>query len=179
MKRRRFLTVAIIRRIIFGLLSTSSAVLCLAFVGFWIRSQRTADWWYVQNRAGTEAAVFTYTDRVFGAVDLPLERRDRGNVSWMHLAIPQTPPISTIPLRTFAGFGWYSGNLQGKRGYVLSVPYWGVALLTTLLPAIAFRQFLSRRRQGSETRMLCLTCGYDLRATPDRCPECGTVPAKK
>ena len=39
--------------------------------------------------------------------------------------------------------------------------------------AIPIYEQLDRQRKG-----LCIKCGYDLRATPDRCPECGTIPGK-
>lgn len=62
------------------------------------------------------------------------------------------------------------------------MPFWGVSFPRWLMP-VAFlllacgvlllrgrRLVLSRLRRG---RFRCESCGYDLRASADRCPECG------
>jgi hypothetical protein len=63
-------------------------------------------------------------------------------------------------------------------GWQWRFPMGLIQLLTAILPAIFFCQRTRkalRRRQG-HIHPICATCGYDLRATPHKCPECGTIP---
>lgn len=57
----------------------------------------------------------------------------------------------------------------------VQVPWW--ALIAVLLAPVAVHLWRLRRvrRAPDGQSPRCAMCGYDLRATPDRCPECGTV----
>jgi hypothetical protein len=67
----------------------------------------------------------------------------------------------------------FSGPRRAERMVV--VPLWLPLPAASLLPALwlAWTQREARRRRAG----LCPACGYDLRASPDRCPECGAAAA--
>ena len=53
-----------------------------------------------------------------------------------------------------------------------AVPYWLLLLASLTTPMVRTVRGIRRRARG-----LCRACGYDLRATRERCPECGAASA--
>jgi hypothetical protein len=61
----------------------------------------------------------------------------------------------------------------------IRAPHWFIALVLIGPSLLALRK--SRRLRHRLAAGLCPACGYDLRASEDRCPECGLaiMPAKR
>jgi 4-amino-4-deoxy-L-arabinose transferase-like glycosyltransferase len=101
-----------------------------------------------------------------------------------HLAYPQSDDIFGGPAWDATRWGplrsrtWTQREPQVpfiQRNINLGVSHWFLALLLAILPARALSRMIGRwRRERLRRRAgLCAACGYDLRATPARCPECG------
>jgi hypothetical protein len=92
-------------------------------------------------------------------------------------------PNSYIKSRKGFAFGDFtlleyqtSALALNRTNYIMAIPSWFVMGAGAVLPAIweyKHRALFYRRRRGK--RGMCVNCGYDLRATPKMCPECGTV----
>jgi hypothetical protein len=65
------------------------------------------------------------------------------------------------------------GTVLHRTGNHAYVPHWFLVGVLALLPAAAVRRAARRRRRSALGH--CRPCGYDLRATPGRCPECGAA----
>lgn len=196
------------RRRFFTLLSALSLVLCVGTCVLWVRSYWIEDVIFLHRHRWSSGPVGTsntwYTDDsesagmfwdrgvlVFGS----LRRRDTSmdpgamtaNPEGVGLLISHRPADGRWP-GILADFGrgfivrgmWLPSSGLDRRLHV-GLPCWAAALSAGILPATRLAVLLRRRRQHrSAGASLCPACGYDLRATPHRCPECGAVlPAKK
>jgi hypothetical protein len=94
-------------------------------------------------------------------------------------ATAKTEPLidELSDVRRIAGFGYLDDRSLGWMNiHKFVAPLWFFAGFFAILPALRIGRYVRRRREGR--RGLCSCCGYDLRATPERCPECGAVPSR-
>jgi hypothetical protein len=161
-----------------------SAVLFLLAVGFWIASYRSR---YTLEKPSTLAGGIVTVSRgelgiVFNSVSkllpspksLPTEWHwrtsgpdDLDNFAWEYHS-PARPRVCGIYFDTkYILFG---------NSWLILVPLPFVVGLFAFLPLADVLMIRARRRRRHSAEAgLCARCGYDVRATPDRCPECGAV----
>jgi hypothetical protein len=68
------------------------------------------------------------------------------------------------------------GTMGGLQWAQFILPLWMPAAAFAMLPLCWTVRIYQARRRQQALAGVCSTCGYDLRATPERCPECGAIP---
>jgi hypothetical protein len=100
----------------------------------------------------------------------------KGFAFWCHVAFFVVFGAA-LGLLAFTEWGWVD-----KR-YMNAITGWAIEHWKTSIAiwvgTEALAQWLDRtsanRRHPPPSPGTCRSCGYDLRATPDRCPECGAT----
>ena len=104
-----------------------------------------------------------------------VERGRAGPLRFFHR--PTTPfgnnMADDVPSTLGFGYeahGWADPNVATT--YTTNVPLWFVLALFLIAPGGVLIEKV-RRARAARRAGYCPVCGYDLRATPNRCPECG------
>jgi hypothetical protein len=143
-----------------NVVSAVSLILCLATVGLWVRSYSVGDIPQIHTRDSVVSAYSSRGTISFGRTAMLQDRWDRNDVRW----------VTTIPLNVPR----FTFNPIGGHSWAVTIPHWSFVLVFSILPTICIIRFVLHRKRLRKGH--CPVCNYDLRATPQRCPECGNVP---
>jgi hypothetical protein len=161
-----------LRRWLFNGIAALSLLLFVATATLWMRSMHT--WDDVWDQIGSHLwSLRTGRGRIGFDIwnSVPLGRFARYSYS--------TEPANGYryagedhPANFWEAHGFF--YMEYRTRYVLITPLWCWCVIFLLLPT---KKGLNRYYRGRVTEQgSCATCGYDLRATPNRCPECGSMP---
>jgi hypothetical protein len=173
--------------------AAAAAVACLALLLLWARSHGSTDVLVYSQPGGWYGHLQSWDGnlRFLCASDYPFPRK---GVRWASRDAAVGAPAPTVVVGR-EGRGWikFAGYDEWPSVPTLQVdvPYWKLAAMfasAAMLPWVGdwvrhlkarlgaavrrLREIPGRRRWA---RGLCPRCGYDLRATAIRCPECGTL----
>ncbi len=176
------------RRRLFTILSALSLPICAATVVLWARSEKRSD--YVFFNPDLRRA-FCICSRK-GSVEFSLEwspERQRGWPRWEAGTIDLTNATelgaqvarllddvddnNIIPLLLHTRT---TGYLQRQEFHRAAIPYWLIMAASVAVPGLELG--IRRRNSLRQPNGLCWQCGYDIRASPVRCPECGAVSSR-
>ena len=73
---------------------------------------------------------------------------------------------------------WKPLVVYASTGLIVIMPLWIPTVLFGFLCVWRAHPFYHHRRRKRKKLGLCVKCGYDLRASKERCPECGTAMQK-
>jgi hypothetical protein len=186
-----------VRRRVLNFLAVLSLLLGVALAGLWRSSHRPHLYgighrWSVVSLFGQPFECACKSND--GHVELEWRRRTQplpgprfadwqAFVAWRS-QFPRDARYARFGFAAYAGpFILYANTGTSMEGSVrgIIVPYWLPVILLAILPARLLRRSIGayRARRGRRFQRehapgpgLCRRCGYDLRATPDRCPEC-------
>jgi hypothetical protein len=192
-----------LRHILLNTATTLSLALCVAVIVVWVRSHHVSDSiyrsrWWIDGTERNESAWWLFAGRgqvgigqrrqqvlqPHGRHDPFLELAAHPKFSWKQTRPPGVAGTAFEAHGFFQRLGFryvddpdpLSGVTPNNYYRECNAPLWSLLLLFALLPIARLAWVIQRRRSANQG--LCPTCGYDLRATPDRCPECGATPRK-
>ena len=146
-------------------LTIFSLIGLLLSVGLW-----GVSYWGVRYAWGTNAAIWQFSF-VSGAIKVV-----RLELATPHRIAKSGVPPHRVRIQGFNGWWtiWRPRCTMSRRRYgAVVLPLWPLAMIFGSTLWVTWKPLRSYRRRKRKKLGLCLKCGYDLRGSKDRCPECG------